>query len=114
MSTIPAMIRRYRELIHLTDEYAAGGDDATDTPENRAALWEMTDIEHLVVATPARTRADLEAKRRFITETAFPDIGDIDRLVEAILEIDAETVGSVAMPALHEQAPDQEHSPAES
>jgi hypothetical protein len=101
-TTIPDMIRRHRELYALTDRlYAAGSDAATDTPEYVAAIEETIDLEHRIVATRATGVADLLAKREFIAATEFinegtPGLstGDLARLVEAILQLDADGIAA--------------------
>ena len=99
-TTIAAMISRHRDLYRLTDEmYEAGGDAATDTSEYRSAIEETINLEHRIVASRVRCRADLVAKFKFVTKTNFVGEGDLDRLVVALLQLDVEAIGE-SLPAL--------------
>ena len=101
---IMEMVRRHGELFREMDRlYALGGDAAADGDGYQAASQEATDLENRIVATRAKSRADITAKQRFIRDTAFIsgdgcDTGDLHTLVEMILQLDAEAVSASIAP----------------
>jgi|GEM_PF-3878316 len=86
------IIRRHDHAWKLMDDlYASGGDDATDTPEYRAASHEAIDLEFEIVLIPAYTRRGLAGKRRVMDQASFEDnCGFFDW----VLERDAERVAA--------------------
>jgi hypothetical protein len=95
------MIERYTELdrAYLTHDKPPAKCSDYDDQRMSEIGRELADLEPRIVATQATTRAELAAKRRFIQKTRFvtPDshgqAGDLDELVEMILELDAARVG---------------------
>jgi hypothetical protein len=70
-----------------------------DDPRWPSIGHEMTELENRIVATPATTRRDLQAKQRFIRRWKFVtddgcETGDLGELVEIILEMDIERVAA--------------------
>jgi len=73
-----------------------------DDPRISRLSSECCELEPIIVATPALTRAGLAAKRRVIDKVEYaavngnPDLatGDVAELVAAILAVDAERVAA--------------------
>jgi hypothetical protein len=92
-ANVTELVHRWNEL----DEFASklGGED---DPRFRAISEEMMDLEPLIIATPAQSEADVDAKRRFIRHSGYTtddhrfETGDLADLVDTILRMDAERV----------------------
>ena len=94
---IQQMIRRHRKTFRDMDRlYALNGDDAFG-PEYEAVANEAMDLENRIVNTPAKSPADVAAKRRFIRDVGFfDDHGYLARLMGMILQLDGAAVDPIA------------------
>lgn len=94
--TILVLIQRHADLHRQLDRvYAAGGDDAVSRPAYRAIAREAMALEHTIIATRANTQAEGKAKRAFI-EALDDGAIDLRHLIEAIIELDSESVAPAA------------------
>jgi hypothetical protein len=84
---IQQMIRRHRKTFREMDRlYALNGDDAFG-PEYEAVANEAMDLENRIVNTPAKSPADVAAKRRCIRDVGFfDDHGYLARLNAAAVD----------------------------
>lgn len=96
-TTVPTMIQRHTELHRVMDGlYEAHGDTAVSQSAYRAASREAMALEPLIIATPATTQADSEAKRAFVEMLLEEGAIDLRTLIATILKLDGETVAEAA------------------
>jgi hypothetical protein len=81
---ISEMTNRYAELAEILRPLADNDPRADDL------LDELGVLENRIMATPATSKRDFAAKKRFARKNAREL--DLDQLVNAILELDAERV----------------------
>ncbi len=98
--TIPEMISRFDQLV-AEGELLAGTRDGEQNDCFDTIMREMFYLEARIVAAPAQTAAELEAKKRWIRESRYviedggPGTGNLASLVEEILRGDAERIYAV-------------------
>ena len=98
-AALRATIKRHDDLWARWGRLAKENEDDPRIPDLSSACCEL---EPIIVATPAHTRAGLAAKRRVIDKVGYaavngnPDLatGEVSALVAAILAVDAERIAA--------------------